>query len=469
MASFRRMYYKADRQRLINLPTKEKYRSDFRRDSARLLHCPSFRRLQGKMQLFPGQELDFFRNRLTHSLEVGQIGKSIAIRLNETEGFLRNKTRKIDPDLVELAGWCHDLGHPPFGHTGEEALDECMRDAGGFEGNAQTLRILAKLEKRQHAAGPDSETGFDASGEDRRAGLNLTFRTLASILKYDQEIPVTRNRRQGLRKGYYVEERGLVALIREAATGEECFSGDFRTVECDIMDLADDIAYSTYDLEDAFKAGFLTPIDLVAARPEVVAAVADQVTKARGQPFSKSDVRETLEDIFGELFTGVNGLSPQNASIVAFVTSRYLAENGYQRMPFTSGLVTEALRSVEFQPNERYPSLSRVRLSNEAHQRVEVLKHFTFQSLILSPDLRVISYRGRELVKRLFEILTDSKRGGEELLPHDVRQQYNSASNSMLRKRIICDFIAGMTDSYSVEYYGRLTSETPQTLFKSLS
>ncbi len=120
-------------------------RSAFRRDYGRLLHCPAFRRLQGKTQLFPGHESDFFRNRLTHSLEVAQVAKGIALKINKTcPGF---QDSPIDLDLVEFAGLAHDLGHPPFGHNGERALDDCMKNCGGFEGNAQTLRILSRVEK----------------------------------------------------------------------------------------------------------------------------------------------------------------------------------------------------------------------------------------------------------------------------------------------------------------------------------
>jgi len=122
------------------------WRSGFWRDRARLIHSPSFRRLQGKTQLFAGLESDFFRNRLTHSLEVAQIAKTMARRLNSSS--FAKRPDQLDLDLVEFAGLAHDLGHPPFGHTGEKILDELMRDAGGFEGNAQTLRILTRLEKK---------------------------------------------------------------------------------------------------------------------------------------------------------------------------------------------------------------------------------------------------------------------------------------------------------------------------------
>jgi dGTPase len=125
----------------------EKYRTPWRRDCGRLIHSPSFRRLEGKMQLFPGQESDFFRNRLTHSIEVSQIAKSIAIKLNsdlENNG----ESYRIEPDIVEFASLAHDLGHPPFGHFGELVLDGRMIESGGFEGNAQALRLITRLEKR---------------------------------------------------------------------------------------------------------------------------------------------------------------------------------------------------------------------------------------------------------------------------------------------------------------------------------
>ena len=196
------LYTEADRQREQETPEKAPYRSDFRRDYARLLHCPSFRRLQGKTQLFPGIESDFFRNRLTHSLEVAQVAKAIALRINLEYDYF--KENPIDVDLVETAALAHDLGHPPFGHTGEKALDDCMKDKGGFEGNAQTLRILVRLEKKKR---PESDK---ADGEDPRTGLGLTHRTLAAVLKYDHCIKVQSDTNASLQKGYYQSEKPLV-------------------------------------------------------------------------------------------------------------------------------------------------------------------------------------------------------------------------------------------------------------------
>ncbi len=207
---------------------REPWRSDFRRDYARLIHCPSFRRLVGKTQLFSGHESDFFRNRLTHSLEVAQIAKSIAVRLNATEKFLR-RCGEINVDLVEVAGLAHDLGHPPFGHNGEHALDQCMREYGGFEGNAQTLRILSRLEKK--ITTDPLAVGVTDDGKDLRFGLDLSARTLAAVLKYDEEIPLKRRAGAKLVKGYYKSEGKRVAGIKAADGGRPVSRGKFKTIE----------------------------------------------------------------------------------------------------------------------------------------------------------------------------------------------------------------------------------------------
>lgn len=249
--------------------TGEPYRTAWRIDFARLVHGPAFRRLQGKTQLFPA-ESDFFRNRLTHSLEVAQIAKSIAIKLNyECLSQYPNPQDSSDPDyrlnedLVEFSALAHDLGHPPFGHQGELALDECMREHGGFEGNAQTLRILSRTEKKRTTNERSPEEFVD--GIDQRRGLNVTFRSLASILKYDRKIynRPANTPSDYVIKGYYSDEEELVKEIKKAVVGSGGIPPKFKTIECQIMDIADDIAYSTYDFEDAMKAGFTSLLDLL--------------------------------------------------------------------------------------------------------------------------------------------------------------------------------------------------------------
>jgi len=193
------------------------------------------------MQLFAGIESDFFRNRLTHSLEVAQISKSIALKLNHE--VLNEKGYRIDTDLVEFAGLAHDLGHAPFGHSGEYALNERMRNHGGFEGNAQTLRILCRLEKKLDSLPTQLDENkkpiWFRKGEEHSVGLNLCYRTLASVIKYDKQVDPAKNN-DGPDKGYYEEEANVVSRIKSALLGEKA-RRKLKTIECQIMDMADDI------------------------------------------------------------------------------------------------------------------------------------------------------------------------------------------------------------------------------------
>jgi dGTPase len=452
-----------------------------------LIHSAAFRRLQGKTQLFPSHESDFFRNRLTHSLEVAQIAKSIAIRINSTVPYFR--ASPIDADLVETAALAHDLGHPPFGHNGEFALDRCMRNAGGFEGNAQTLRILAKLEKRdtRRFANLIHEPALD--GRDNRAGLNLTYRTLAAVLKYDREIPrrSARRRNRGVVKGYYHTEASLVAAIKRHVGVPA--RGGFRTVECAIMDIADDIAYSTYDLEDSFKANFLTPLTMVAAPFEVAQNVARTVSKrlniyypdlpTRDRQFTAGDVYVTILGIFDSVFTPqpeiiqdlVDGRLDGPAAVAEIAAavseaSSKAASIGYFRTRLTSDFVGTFIRGVNVTLNAAYPTHSKVRLDLDIFKQVEVLKNFAYESLIMSPMLKVAEHRGMDIVTGIFDAL--SAKDGHLLMPDDFRLMYDGLRSRDEKRRVICDFIAGMTDRYAIQFYSRLFGTDPETIYSPL-
>ncbi len=483
------LYRAEDENRVLSLPEKissieeSSYRTNFRKDYGRLIHSPAFRRLQGKTQLFPWAETDFFRNRLTHSLEVAQIAKMIAIKLNKTHPFFIQEGFQIDTDLVEFAGLAHDLGHPPFGHTGEHVLDNLMKQYGGFEGNAQTLRILAKIEKRQYNGG----LLINSQGIDCRCGLNLTYRTLASILKYNHLIPETRNDNEGIVKGYYKNETDLVKNIVTSVTGIEGYNDEFKTIECQIMDVADDIAYSTYDLEDAFKAKFISPLDCLSISDELASRIAQKVFGNTGES-DREKVRDILFRIFskvclpdlnendykllceickpnkkGQYNTAeIEAFFSQKVSL-AYNTSMEIVNDGYIRTNFTSELVGIFISGVSVEINQDIPALSKVFLEKETREKVEVLKHFAFNSLILTPRLNIVSKRGFEIVGKIFDSLNEH--GGDGLLPDDHRNLYMQI-NKKEKSRIICDFIAGMTDRYAIEFYGRLTSENPETIFK---
>lgn len=455
----------------------EPYRSAVRRDSARVLHSACFRRLQGKTQLFPANDSDFFRNRLTHSLEVGQVAKSIAYRVNHGNADWMNEFGSVDPDLCELAGWCHDLGHPPFGHAGEERLDHYMREAGGFEGNAQTLRILTRLEKKVKQAQSNEAGAHNDSKTDGRFGLNLTYRTLAAVLKYDRPIPSRRKTGDALAKGYYESERQTAAAMKKRVLdGYELRDGTvFKTVECGIMDLADDIAYSTYDLEDALKAGILNPLDILSTPEEIVAVVAKKTSSRVGEIYGQArvdakDVRDQLHITFRSVVrTEPNATEDQQRALVtgAAVASRNVATNGYTRTAFTSALIGMAIGDIQFVPNDRCPPLSGVRLGLESLMRVEILKNLVFETVIRSPHVRMQRERARRVITCFFEAFHDGSTDTGELLPADVRQLYQSV-DSAEQPRVLCDFVASMTDHYAAEYFERLSSPRALHTFKHL-
>jgi len=343
-----------------------------------------------------------------------------------------------------------------------------MKNHGGFEGNAQTLRIIARLEKRERSSSDLS--GIDDNSRDGRLGLNLAARTMAAVLKYDRPIPRSsrdRDNPSAVAKGYYASEAALVRWIKkQVAPGAR---GPLKTIECQIMDIADDIAYSTYDLEDTFKAGFLTPLDLLAST-ELYEAVAKKVSASMGTRFSPADVRDAFFDLFRDLAAAIdadidwdNTDAPLAVAALVYDAAAKLGKNAYLRSAFTSRLIRLAIEGVTFEPNVTRPALSSVSLQGSARIRVEVLKHFTYEATIQSSRVSVSQVRAREIVTEIFRALKEDQR----LLPDDVRRLH-SRSTKDEKDRAICDFIAGMTDRYAVEFYGRIKSENPETIFKPL-
>ena len=453
----RKLYNAADWQReLDDAAAAPSWRTPVMRDNGRVTHSASFRRLQGKTQVFPGHESDFFRNRLTHSLEVSQIAQSIAERLNaENKHF---KKDPIETRLCAVAGLVHDIGHPPFGHNGERALDRKMIAHGGFEGNAQTLRILARLEKKSQRETND--------GADGRAGLNLTWRTLASVLKYDRLIPKVRKLKtyKKVTKGYYEEEKEVVRKIKAAVLGTEGRTNDFKTIECWIMDVADDIAYSTYDLEDSLKVGFLTPAGMLSADEPLLTKVASEVGGRLNRKFTPVDVVRTFTEIF-DLTLDRPREKPLVDFIHAYRVSKNIAESSFFRTQLTSQLVNEFVMSVDLEYNTEFPMLSKVALVEPARTKVEVLKTFTYEATIYSSKVKLAEYRGSDIVSGIFAALSGEK--GELLMPEDVREFFVSAPDGE-KPRVICDFLAGMTDRYAMEFYNRLHSDGGESMFKPI-
>lgn len=456
-------------------PDLSRSRSPLRRDYARLIHSAAFRRLQGKTQLFAGLESDFFRNRLTHSLEVAQIAEGIGLRLNA--GPLHQHDAELDLHVLRFSGLAHDLGHPPFGHTGEHALDRKMREYGGFEGNAQTLRILTRLEKKlddaQRQLGQDNRPLWYRDGRDVSWGLNLCARSLAAIVKYDRAIPNSRDEPVDKPvKGYYRSESPLVQSIKQKVLGSAAHE-DLYVVECQIMDLADDIAYSTYDIEDAFKGGLLNPVDLRFPTDEVLGKVARRAERELSVTVQASNVEESLRRIFGR-FDKPSSPPPTHREkqeewfrlelAGKYRTAQEVADKGFFRTALTSRLVNRFVEAVEIDWNPECPPLSKVKMDPSVRLEIAVLKHLTYVLLIESPRFNLVAYRGTQIVDTIFDALVKNPK----LLPQDVQERYEQAEKDPQQRRVICDFIAGMTDRYAVEFYARLTSDDFHTMFKPL-
>ncbi len=383
-------------------------RSEFERDRARIIHSAAFRRLQGKTQVFGVYEGDFFRTRLTHSLEVAQNAKGIALRLG------------ADTDLVEAVCLAHDLGHPSFGHNGEQVLHHLMREHGGFEGNAQTFRILTRLERKSNAY----------------EGLNLTYQTLDGVLKYKKAItnieaaPTTRDQSDEPVKGFYARDREFIEEIT-TRTG----TGWQRSFESQIMDVADDIAYSVHDLEDGLKAELIRTEDFRKFSPSKIhRAVNARLAAAVGREVNEENIHTELVDIASRLER-----LEQQAGRAA-------------RKMLTRSLIHEFASSVDVQANGGVDAEVASRI------RIETLKAFVSYTVIFNPRVTTLGHKGREIIRRLFAALD---RGKESigLFPEDYGEAYEKALMSGTesdRKRTVCDFLAGMTDSYAMRFYGRL-------------
>jgi dGTPase len=370
---------------------------------------------------------------------------------------------------------------------------QCLNlEFGGFEGNAQTLRILGKLEKKQTADYPHKTDIPEpiARGIDHRTGLNMTYRSLAAILKYDHQIPrtlETRERGGSSKKpikGYYHSELELVRLIKDHVVSSD-YKDAFKTIECSIMDIADDIAYSTYDLEDAFKGGFLTPLTILAMPKAFKTGIVDKIRAkidllygslpADDRSFTVEDYEGTLRRFFSGVLKIDDSYLPEgdieleqyHAMVISITTgtSENICNNGYYRTEFTSELVGRFIRAVDVEVNEQFPAMSKAKLSLDAFIAVEILKTLAFEAVIMSSRLKSAENRGQWIVKQIFGELTDS--GGYLLMPEDWRTLVEATDDDTTwKRRMICDYIAGMTDAYCLEFYERILGRAAPSIQK---
>ncbi len=341
-------------------------RTHFQRDRDRIVHSAAFRRLEYKTQVFVNHEGDLFRTRLTHSIEVAQIGRSVAraLRLNE--------------DLVEAICLAHDLGHTPFGHAGQDALNACMKDHGGFEHNLQSLRVVDCLEERYAA--------FD--------GLNLCYETREGILKH-----CSRTIAQEL------GELGLRFLI-----------GGQPSLEAQIANLADEIAYNNHDVDDGIRSGLLTLEELTSI--SIVARHVEQVRRLYPTVAERRLVHETIRRMINTLVTD-------------------LISHSRMRLDDANPPSIDSVRA----------SSPLIAFSSEIREEQQELKRFLRKHLYQHYRVARVSQKSKRVIEQLFQAFSDEPR----LLPPQFQESFREQG-----ERAIADYIAGMTDRFAIKEHRRL-------------
>lgn len=407
-------YLDLDRERFLPEQHENRRRSTFARDRARLVHSSALRRLAAKTQvLSPTAGLDFARNRLTHSLEVAQVGREIASSLD------------LDPDIVDTACLAHDIGHPPFGHNGERALGSWAESIGGFEGNAQTLRIISRLEPK--VFGPDG----------RPYGLNLTRASLDAATKYPWT--ATQAQARGTKKfGVYDDDAAVFEWMRVDAPEER------TCIEAQVMDLSDDIAYSVHDFEDAVMAGYVVipEIEDAANREALIFHALDW---SRGA-FSSDELDAALTRLleFPQWVHGYDGSARDQARL----------------KNLTSQLIGRFARTATRATWEAYESESLIRyradviVPREIRAEIAMLKGIVAGFVMSHDDRQPVYANQREL---LLEVADALWAGGSALLEVSFAQLFVDAPDDAARRRVIVDQVASLTDQAAMAWHTRLT------------
>jgi len=390
-------------------------RSDFARDRARLLHSSALRRLAAKTQvLSPAAGLDFARNRLTHSLEVAQVGRELATSLD------------LDPDVVDTACLAHDLGHPPFGHNGEKALSVWASDIGGFEGNAQTLRVLTRIEPKV----------FGSDG--RSYGLNLTRASLDASCKYPWPDSSAVDDPSGRAKfGFYADDVDAFTWLRQGAPERRL------CIEAQVMDLSDDIAYSVHDFEDAVVNGY---IDVAALGARVNHdALVDSMFSWIGGEFDHAELIAAFDrldslDVWLETWDGSRRDQGRLKNLTSQLIGRF------------AGAAVQATRAADCQG-----SLIRFRASmvvpREISAEIAVLKGIV-AAFVMSHNTRQPIYaQQREILIELADALLAR---GDSALDAGFAADWREAMTDAGRKRAVVDQVASLTDQSAMAWHERL-------------
>jgi dGTPase len=411
----------------------EDHREEYERDRARVIHSSAFRRLQAKTQILGVLEGDFHRTRLTHSMEVAQIGRGLVLNLQKKFPELNDLLPRLEQ--IETTGLAHDLGHPPFGHGGETALNCAMADYGGFEGNGQTLRILTLLESHS----PEN-------------GLDLTRRTLLGVLKYpvpyanlcktsppdatDKSVNLNFQQTWKPPKCFLDTEQEVFNwILAPLSNTDQLHFCEYtrpttqshgrslhKALDTSLMNLADDIAYGVHDFEDGIVLRLLTR--------EHWQEVAQQLDPKWAE-------KNNLLQIETMLFTRTDN-------------------SGYSRRQGVGALVHALISSAELKLNDEFeePLLGwNVILPEEPQRFLKALKETVSRHVIQLNTVQAATFKGRKIVLSLFDALSAEP---EMLLPSSFQLLWKEAKSDLQQKRIICDFIAGMTDQYANRFYERL-------------
>ncbi|GAA5184790.1 deoxyguanosinetriphosphate triphosphohydrolase [Rugosimonospora acidiphila] len=404
-------------------------RTQFQRDRARVLHSAAFRRLAAKTQVHLAGSDDFLRTRLTHSLEVAQIGREMGAQLG------------CDPDVVDTAGLAHDLGHPPFGHNGEDALNEVAGACGGFEGNAQTLRVLTRLEAK--VMRPDGTS----------AGLNLTRASLDACCKYPWP------RSEGTRKfGVYPDDLPVFGWLRSDWSGSSRGAGRAepdrsggvpegtrRCLEAQVMDWADDVAYSVHDVEDGIHGGYIALRNLRDDNVERAALCADVAASYSGE--SASDLAAVLDELLSDpVFAPLYRYDGSHASMVALkqvtsvLTGRFVAAAvGATRAAAGPG------RLRRYAADLAVPRRTRAECA--------LLKGLALRYVMRRPGAAPWYEQQREILVGLVDAL--ARRAPHGLDPV-FAPLWLAAPNDAARLRVIIDQVASLTDPAAISWHRRL-------------
>lgn len=397
------MYEAGDYERWMSEPNKSVQRTEFARDRARIMHSSALRRLGVKTQVLTAGQDDFPRTRLTHSLEVAQVGRELGSALG------------CDPDLVDTACLAHDLGHPPFGHNGETALNELSQEIGGFEGNAQSFRLLTRLE-------PKAFSPADGPRPNQSIGLNLTRASLDAASKYPWQ------RKTGSNKfGVYEEDLDIFNWVRKGLTlDQSCF-------EAQVMDWSDDVSYCVHDVEDAIHEGHVDVgiLNSTSGRSEI----SEIAREWYGQQFDASALDEALQRLNGL----VTWPKDYDGTLRAQATLKNLTSHLIGRFCIAAQKATQD----EYGAHAHTRYAAKLVVPDSARYEVTALKALAARFVMTRAGVEVEYGRQRQLIADLFGALSADP---EHRLDEIHTDLWQSAPSDAAQKRVIIDQIAYLTD-----------------------